>query len=87
VSPFPRIKLLAFSDSRNASLSQVYWSNAVQIIPPHDHGIASAILKSLDVPEEAWQVEGRPSESKWDGTQAMIKQYLEMAVTLSTRRK
>ncbi|GAA5852057.1 hypothetical protein JCM8547_000144 [Rhodosporidiobolus lusitaniae] len=30
---------------------KVYWSNAVQIIPPHDSGIAAAILESLVVGE------------------------------------
>ena len=67
--------------------SQVYWSNAVQIIPPHDHGIASAILESLEVPEEAWQVDSPSDEGKWDGTRDMVNKYMEMTETLSVAKE
>ncbi|GAA5913424.1 phosphoribomutase PRM15 [Sporobolomyces salmoneus] len=64
---------------------KVYWSNAVQIIPPHDHGIASAILESLEILAEAWEIDG--TESKWDGTQAMISKYIAMTEKLATRKE
>ncbi|GAA5950012.1 hypothetical protein JCM3765_004164 [Sporobolomyces pararoseus] len=66
---------------------KVYWSNAVQIIPPHDHGIASSILQSLEVSEEAWEIDETSTESKWSGTHEMIKKYLEMTATLSTKKE
>lgn len=66
---------------------KVYWSNAVQIIPPHDHGIAAAILESLEVPEEAWQIAEESSVGKWRGTQEMVEKYVEMTSTLCTEKE
>ncbi|BGP12039.1 hypothetical protein JCM10049v2_007959 [Rhodotorula toruloides] len=61
---------------------KVYWSNAIQIIPPHDSGIAAAILESLDVDEGAWDP---PKDATgWDGTHELVKQYMDMVKQLST---
>ncbi|GEM12679.1 phosphoglucomutase 1 [Rhodotorula toruloides] len=50
---------------------KVYWSNAIQIIPPHDSGIAAAILESLEVEEDAWTP---PTDvSGWTGTRDLIQ--------------
>ncbi|GAA6030575.1 hypothetical protein JCM8097_006216 [Rhodosporidiobolus ruineniae] len=61
---------------------KVYWSNAIQIIPPHDHGIAAAILDSLEVDEAAWAPEKflpQPGEELyWDakeGTREIRRAY------------
>ncbi|GAA6010497.1 hypothetical protein JCM11491_006967 [Sporobolomyces phaffii] len=64
---------------------KVYWSNAVQIIPPHDHGIAAAISESLDVPEEAWRIDDKSSAGKWTGTREMIDKYIEMTGQLASK--
>ncbi|GAA5929729.1 phosphoribomutase PRM15 [Sporobolomyces koalae] len=66
---------------------KVYWSNAVQIIPPHDHGIASAILESLEVPEEAWQLDQLAPADRWDGTRDMIDRYVRMSEALATQNQ
>ncbi|GAA5852110.1 hypothetical protein JCM8547_000160 [Rhodosporidiobolus lusitaniae] len=67
---------------------KVYWSNAVQIIPPHDSGIAAAILESLEVDEEAWNppVPKEGDEGYWDakkGTGRIVEQYIEMCEGLA----
>nr|CDS23113.1 phosphoglucomutase 2 [Echinococcus granulosus] len=36
---------------------KVYWENGAQILSPHDKGIASAILQSLEPQETSWQYE------------------------------
>jgi phosphoglucomutase len=56
-------------------------SNAVQIIPPHDHGIAASIDASLEVDEDAWIVDD--AINNWQGTQEMISDYYEMSRSLS----
>ncbi|GAA6061545.1 hypothetical protein JCM10212_002752 [Sporobolomyces blumeae] len=62
---------------------KVYWENAVQIIPPHDHGIAAAIEESLEVDDEAWNIDETDASEKWDGTDEMKHKYLEMVQELS----
>ncbi|KAM0789290.1 hypothetical protein ACM66B_000130 [Microbotryomycetes sp. NB124-2] len=54
---------------------KVYWGNAVQIVPPHDAGIAETILNSLEVDESLWQIEER---NEWTGNQDMIDAYFNM---------
>ncbi|KAH9444330.1 hypothetical protein Pst134EA_032348, partial [Puccinia striiformis f. sp. tritici] len=39
---------------------KLYYSNAVQIISPHDKGIAASIEQNLDIDEEAWSTEPTP---------------------------
>ena len=39
---------------------KVYWSNAAQIIPPHDRGIAQSILGNLTPWEENWKINSIP---------------------------
>ncbi|BGP44057.1 hypothetical protein JCM10449v2_008114 [Rhodotorula kratochvilovae] len=63
---------------------KVYWENAVQIIPPHDHGIAAAIDQSLEVDEEAWNPPAATDD--WNGTDELVKQYMEMVATLSLHK-
>ncbi|ORY87393.1 hypothetical protein BCR35DRAFT_320944 [Leucosporidium creatinivorum] len=64
---------------------KVYWSNSVQIIPPHDDGIAARISQSLDVARSVWDLSS--TAPAWDGTEDMKRQYLEMAASLATRRE
>lgn len=60
------------------------WSNHVQIIPPHDAGIAASILRSLEVAPSAWSPPA--PTSPWTGTEDMKKAYLAMAATLCNHR-
>lgn len=69
----------------NCSPRQVYWSNAVQIIPPHDGGIALRIDESLEVGSEAWDLSS-PSAEPWSGTEEMKLEYIKMAGSLSAHR-
>ncbi|GAA5986375.1 hypothetical protein JCM11641_005360 [Rhodosporidiobolus odoratus] len=67
---------------------KVYWSNAVQIIPPHDSGIAAAILESLEVDEEAWQPKQLQAgkEGHWaaqKGTEELVEGYMKLVEGLS----
>ncbi|KAK4057257.1 hypothetical protein OIO90_001754 [Microbotryomycetes sp. JL221] len=64
--------------------TQVYWGNAVQIVPPHDAGIAQAILQSLEIDESLWNTSNNATQ--WQGTQAMIDAYFEM-VSLMAQNK
>ncbi|GAA5958555.1 hypothetical protein JCM10213_001808, partial [Rhodosporidiobolus nylandii] len=70
---------------------KVYWSNAVQIIPPHDSGIAAAILDSLEVDDEARDPKKPQAgdEGYWNaekGTEELTEQYLEMCAGLSLHK-
>lgn len=65
----------------------MYWSNAVQIIPPHDGGISSSIAESLEIDAQAWDIDSAANQSKWDGTQEMIKKYIAMVEELSSRKE
>ena len=40
-----------------AVLCQVYWRNGAQIIPPHDREIAQCITESLQLDQEAWDLD------------------------------
>ncbi|XP_021367057.1 phosphoglucomutase-2-like [Mizuhopecten yessoensis] len=40
---------------------KVYWGNGSQIISPHDKGIASCILESLEPLQSSWQITGLES--------------------------
>lgn len=65
-----------------------YYSNAVQIIPPHDAGIASAIDKHLDIDAAAWEVDGVIDSALCvDRTEDMKDAYFEMVAGLATRSK
>ncbi|SGY14219.1 BQ5605_C010g06107 [Microbotryum silenes-dioicae] len=59
---------------------KVYWENGVQIIPPHDHGIAKRIDESLEVDEAAWDVD--PANFEWRDTEALKDDYIAMTTTL-----
>lgn len=63
---------------------KVYWSNSVQIIPPHDAGIAACIDKSLEVSNEAWIISDNPDA--WKGTEQMKAAYFGMIRSLSLHR-
>jgi phosphoglucomutase len=54
-------------------------SNAVQIIPPHDAGIAASIDDNLQVPDEAWQPEELLASSELciDQTETLTQAYME----------
>ncbi|GJN94689.1 hypothetical protein Rhopal_007780-T1 [Rhodotorula paludigena] len=64
---------------------KVYWENHIQIIPPHDSGIARAIEESLEVDEEAWTP---PAASDgWNGTEDLIQQYMDVVASLSLHKE
>jgi len=57
---------------------KVYWSNGVQIIPPHDKGIAASILANLspwDLSEVACSDEDLASDGVWE--RALTKRYYD----------
>lgn len=74
---------------------KVYWSNGVQIIPPHDIGIARTIESNLEVEERAWDVglqdelqngAGVGEGSSQDVTEELGKAYSEMVARMCTNR-
>lgn len=64
---------------------KVYWENAVQIIPPHDAGIASEINASLEVLPEAFVISTDPEHGAWEGTEEMKGRYIKMTESLSVQ--
>ena len=60
---------------------KVYWSNAVQIIAPHDKGIATAIRESLEVAPDVFTTAPNDAES-WQGTEEMKSAYYESTKSL-----
>jgi len=55
---------------------KVYWENAVQIIGPHDEGIASAIEKNLEPADYAWDSDAVLSSPLCvDKTEEIIEAY------------
>ncbi|GAA5845911.1 hypothetical protein JCM9279_002421 [Rhodotorula babjevae] len=64
---------------------KVYWENAVQIIPPHDHGIASAIEESIEVDADAWNPPA--ATDGWSGTDELVKLYLDMVASMSLHKE
>ncbi|SCV69727.1 BQ2448_1121 [Microbotryum intermedium] len=58
---------------------KVYWENGVQIIPPHDHGIAMRIDESLEVDDAAWDISANLESSD---TEALNDDYLAMTKSL-----
>ena len=67
------------SDAANRLRLPYLGSNAVQIIPPHDAGIAASIDENLQVPNEAWQPEALLSSSELciDQTETLTQAYME----------
>ena len=55
----------------------------MQIIPPHDAGIAARIDQSLEVDEEAWTIVSDP----WQRTEEMKARYFAMSQSLSQQPK
>lgn len=69
---------------------KLYYSNAVQIIPPHDAGIAATIEDNLEVVEEAWDLDllDRSKDTLcFDRTETIKEQYFQMAASLSERER
>lgn len=65
-----------------------YYANAVQIIPPHDAGIAAEIQKHLDIPAAAWQVDQLLDDPQnVDKTQEMTDAYFDMVKALAKRNR
>ncbi|KAG9019489.1 Phosphoglucomutase-3 [Tulasnella sp. 427] len=57
---------------------KVYWQNAVQIIEPHDKGIADSIMANLEPGSTAWNVDDvTESPLCFDKTEEMKELYLE----------
>ncbi|KAI5121018.1 hypothetical protein M0805_005964 [Coniferiporia weirii] len=66
---------------------KVYWDNAVQIINPHDAGIARAIEENLEPSSSAWDTEKvESSPFCMDVTDDMVHAYLNSLTSLSTSR-
>ncbi|KZS89874.1 phosphoglucomutase 1 [Sistotremastrum niveocremeum HHB9708] len=65
---------------------KVYWENAVQIIAPHDTGIASAISENLEPKITVWGEDPSISSSFLNCTDDMIKAYYEDLQCLSVSR-
>ncbi|KZT69052.1 hypothetical protein DAEQUDRAFT_811725 [Daedalea quercina L-15889] len=64
---------------------KVYWENAVQIIEPHDKGIAASIKVNLE--PETWSVESiRSSPLCLDKTNEMREAYFEHIASLCLRK-
>ncbi|KAL8292012.1 hypothetical protein RQP46_001478 [Phenoliferia psychrophenolica] len=62
---------------------KVYWQNHVQIIPPHDAGIASTILSSLEVAPSAFSP---PTSPPWEASSALKASYIAMVSSLCHHR-
>ena len=60
-------------------------SNGVQIVPPHDAGIAQAIESNLEVPEEAWTPEEllQTSDLCIENTEKLKEAYIETLASLN----
>ncbi|KAG8890848.1 Phosphoglucomutase-3 [Tulasnella sp. 332] len=66
---------------------KVYWENAVQIIGPHDKGIARSILDNLEPSISAWDVRGVLESSLChDKTQELVEAYFVQLLKLSRTR-
>lgn len=61
-------------------------SNAVQIIPPHDTGIAKSIEGNLSVPDEAWSPDSliESSDLCINQTETLKEAYIETLAQLCT---
>ncbi|KII88880.1 hypothetical protein PLICRDRAFT_159795 [Plicaturopsis crispa FD-325 SS-3] len=67
---------------------KVYWENAVQIIGPHDTGIAAAITENLQPGATAWDPQNVFSDPLCvDRTQSMRALYLENVSSMSLSRE
>ncbi|KAG0150594.1 hypothetical protein CROQUDRAFT_652195 [Cronartium quercuum f. sp. fusiforme G11] len=69
---------------------KLYYSNAVQIIPPHDTGIAAAIEQNLEVDAEAWDIDlvTRSEDTLCiDRTEEIKEEYLKLVATLTKRSR
>ncbi|KAL5511802.1 hypothetical protein ACEPAH_5020 [Sanghuangporus vaninii] len=65
---------------------KVYWENAVQIISPHDVGIAKSIEENLE--PQSWSTSVvDASKLCEDVTESMIESYFTSLATLSTARE
>ncbi|PLW23780.1 hypothetical protein PCASD_08721 [Puccinia coronata f. sp. avenae] len=66
---------------------KLYYSNAVQIISPHDKGIAASIEQNLEIDEEAWSTEPstQVSEALLIHKSDMIKDSYLQAISGLTR--
>lgn len=66
---------------------KVYWSNAIQIIPPHDAGIASSIETHDLSPLESWGTDHVRAHSMYeDRTDELKTLYFEHVPTLARNR-
>ena len=67
--------------------SKVYWENAVQIISPHDEGIAASILENLEPAGNAWDRGSVISSTDCiDNTEELIRGYFEQLAKLNRTR-
>jgi len=65
---------------------QVYWENAVQIVEPHDTGIADSILLNLIPDEMLWNPESLIGSSDCvDKTEGLTQAYFEYISGLQTK--
>ncbi|KAG8931536.1 Phosphoglucomutase-3 [Tulasnella sp. 417] len=72
------VMITASHNPKNDNGYKVYWQNAVQIIEPHDRGIAEAIKANLEPGQDAWNVDDVASSPLcFDKTEEMTELYLD----------
>lgn len=80
------VMITASHNPKNDNGYKVYWSNAIQIISPHDTGIAAAILDNLQ-PTVSWDTSAvRANPRCEDRTEEMKDLYFEHVSSLSRTR-
>ncbi|KAG8914991.1 Phosphoglucomutase-3, partial [Tulasnella sp. 408] len=72
------VMITASHNPKNDNGYKVYWQNAVQIINPHDKGIAEAIKANLEPNPSAWSIDDvTESPLCFDKTEEMTELYLD----------
>ncbi|KAG9051604.1 Phosphoglucomutase-3 [Tulasnella sp. UAMH 9824] len=72
------VMITASHNPKNDNGYKVYWQNAVQIINPHDKGIAEAIKTNLEPNPSAWSIDDvAESPLCFDKTEEMTELYLD----------
>ncbi|KIO34808.1 hypothetical protein M407DRAFT_13475 [Tulasnella calospora MUT 4182] len=72
------VMITASHNPKNDNGYKVYWQNAVQIIEPHDRGIAESIKANLEPGPSAWSVDDvTESPLYFDKTEEMTELYLD----------